>query len=287
MSYGRGGSNPPSRTEKGCASFKRYSPAMSEFSQELSFALEIAREAAEPAAQRFGGRIDRSRKADGTWVTEADKEAERTLRARIAQRFPDHNIHGEEEGLRSASGGDPTEGAPTWVLDPIDGTNNFMSGIPIWATLVGLRHGDISVLGVAHAPALGETYDAATGMGARRNGEAIHVDDLADLSDATALFASVQSFNEEGMARFFKRLTDSTWRSRGLGDFWGHMLVARGAAQIMVEPSLKLWDFAPLEPIVREAGGKITNLEGGPCTDESSCLSTNGHLHDAVLQLVG
>lgn len=260
---------------------------MSDFSDELAFALDIAREAAAIALQSFGGRIDRNQKSDGTWVTEADKAVEAMLRSRISERFPDHNIHGEEEGLQAARGGEPVVGAPTWILDPIDGTNNFMSGIPIWATLVGLRHDDVSVLGVVHAPALGETYDAALGAGARCNGKDIHVDDMDSLQDATALFASVQSFNEEGMARFFKKLTDATWRSRGLGDFWGHMLVARGAAQIMVEPSLKLWDFAALEPIVHEAGGKLTTLEGGPCVNEGSCLSTNGVLHEDVIEMVG
>lgn len=258
---------------------------MSDLSDELVFALEIAQEAAVLASRSFGGRVDRSQKADGTWVTEADQAVEAKLRSRISDRFPDHNIHGEEEGLRSARGGQPVSGAPTWVLDPIDGTNNFMSGIPIWATLVALRHDDVSVLGVVHAPALGETYDAALGAGARFNGQDIHVDDVGSLAEATSLFASVQSFVEEEMALFLKRLTDATWRSRGLGDFWGHMLVARGAAQIMVEPSLKLWDFAALEPIVFEAGGKLTTLDGGPCVNEGSCLSTNGILHEDVMRL--
>lgn len=260
---------------------------MADFIEELSFAREIAEEAAKIASRSFGRRIDRSQKDDGSWVTEADKAVEAALRARIEQRFPDHNVLGEEEGLRSARGSEPTAGAPTWILDPIDGTNNYMSGIPIWATLVALRQEDTSVLGVAHAPALGETYDAALGSGARFNGQAIHVDDEESLGEATALFASVQSFKEDGLRNFFLRLTDATWRSRGLGDFWGHMLVARGAAQIMVETSLRIWDFAALEPIVSEAGGKMTTLSGRPCTDEGSCVSTNGKLHDEVLRLVG
>lgn len=259
---------------------------MADFTDELAFALEIAKEASQIASDTFGRRLDRSRKSDGSWVTEADRAVEVALRERIGQGFPTHNVLGEEGGHRNATGGEPTPGAPTWVLDPIDGTNNFMSGIPIWATLVALRQDGVSVLGVAHAPALGETYEAALGSGARCNGEAIEVEDGIDLADATALFASVQSFNEDGLNRFFKRLTDSTWRSRGLGDFWGHMLVARGAAQIMVEPSLRLWDFAALEPIVSEAGGKMTTLAGESCFDESSCISTNGELHSAVLGLV-
>lgn len=258
---------------------------MADFIEELSFAREIAEEAAKIASRSFGRRVDRSQKDDGSWVTEADKAVEAALRARIEQRFPEHNVLGEEEGLRSARGGEPITGAPTWILDPIDGTNNYMSGIPIWATLVALRQEDTSVLGVVHAPALGETYGAALGSGARFNGRTINVDNEGSLGEATALFASVQSFKEDGLRNFFLRLTDATWRSRGLGDFWGHMLVARGAAQIMVETSLRIWDFAALEPIVAEAGGKMTTLSGKPCTDEGSCLSTNGKLHDEVLRL--
>ena len=226
-----------------------------------------------------------SKKADGTWVTEADWAVEAQIRLRIARTFPDHNVLGEEEGLTAAGGGPAVEGAPTWIVDPIDGTHNYMVGIPVWATLVALQVEGRNVVGVAHAPALNETYDAAIGMGARMNDEPISVDDVSQLSDATVLTPGTQEFSEHGLAGFYAKLTHRCWRHRGFGDFWGHMLVARGAAHVMVEPELSVWDVAALEPIVTEAGGKVTTLEGEPWTQKGTCLTTNGALHDEILKL--
>lgn len=225
------------------------------------------------------------KKADGTWVTEADWAVEAQIRLRIARTFPDHNVLGEEEGLTRAGGGDPVDGAPTWVVDPIDGTNNYMAKIPIWATLVGLEVDGRAVVGVAHAPALGETYDAAVGSGARLNGEDIHVRDVGDLSDATVLYASLSSFVDQGLDRPFLELASRSYRSRGFGDFWGHMLVARGAAQVMIEPELRVWDFRALEVIVAEAGGRQSALDGSPLVDHGSVVTTSGSIHDDVLRL--
>ena len=193
---------------------------------------------------------------------------------------------GEEEGLTAAGGGPAVDGAPTWVVDPIDGTNNFMGGIPIWATLVALSVDGEPVLGVAHAPALGETYEAARGAGARCNGAAISVDPVPALDRATVLFSSAKGWREAGLEDGFAELTSRAWRSRGLGDFWGHVLVARGAAHVMVEPDLSVWDVAALQPIVAEAGGKLTDLDGDPWTERGACITTNGPLHDEVLQLL-
>lgn len=254
-------------------------------SKELAFALDAARAGGELALRGFGTALDRERKSDGTWVTEVDKAVETLIRRRIADLYPDHNVLGEEEGLAAAGGGEAVEGAPTWIVDPIDGTNNFMSGIPLWATLIALQIEGRSVLGVAHAARLGETYSAALGAGAFCNGEPIVVSDTAELGDAAVMFASVQSFREHGLHDFFGELMDKTWRSRGFGDFWGHMLVARGAAHIAVEPQLSIWDVAALQPIVSEAGGKLTTLDGAPFTHGSSVLTTNGSLHDEVLRI--
>jgi histidinol-phosphatase len=218
-------------------------------------------------------------------VTEADWAVEAQVRLRIARAFPGHNVLGEEEGLTAAGGGPPVDGAPTWIVDPIDGTNNYMAGIPIWATLVALAVEGRPVVGVAHAPALDETYDAATGAGARCNGAAIAVDGTAELGDATVLFASIESWRAAGRAGAFEALTRSAARTRGLGDFWGHVLVARGAAHVMVEPELSVWDVAALQPIVAEAGGRLTGLDGKPWT-EGVCVTTNGPLHDEVLALL-
>jgi histidinol-phosphatase len=254
-------------------------------SAELSFAREVADLGGRIAMGHFGKDPQRRRKGDGTWVTEADWAAEAQMRLRIARTYPSHNILGEEEGLSAAGGGPATPGAPTWVLDPIDGTHNYMLGIPIWATLVALQVDDRSVVGVAHAPALGETYDGALGLGARCNDTPIKVDAIDSISDAHVLFGSERGFAPAGLDEFFNELVASCWRARGFGDFWGHMLVARGAAHVMVEPELSMWDVAALEPIVTEAGGRLTHLDGSPWTEAGSCLTTCGSLHDAVVEM--
>ncbi|HEX2294421.1 MAG TPA: inositol monophosphatase family protein [Actinomycetota bacterium] len=253
--------------------------------QELDAALSFARAGGRIALRHFRKQIESRRKADGTWVTEADWAVEAQVRLRIARAFPDHNVLGEEEGLTAAGGGPPVEGAPTWIVDPIDGTNNYMAGIPIWATLVALRVDGRSVVGVAHAPALHETYDAAAGEGARCNGDAITVATTTDLTGATVLFAGLDGWREAGLADGFARLTERAARTRGFGDFWGHVLVARGAAHVMAEPELALWDVAALQPIVAEAGGRLTGVDGGDW-DGGACVTTNGALHDDVLRLL-
>ena len=260
---------------------------MTDFSAELAFALDVARRGGRIALAHFGGEPEARRKADGTWVTEADWAVESQIRLRIARAFPDHNVLGEEEGLTAAGGGDPLTDAPTWVIDPIDGTNNYMAGIPIWATLVGLQVNGQSVVGVAHAPALDETYDGAVGLGARMNGRAIEVDPTESLEEATFLFADPEKFEQQGLARAFDELCARTFRNRGFGDFWGHMLVARGAAHIMVEPALEVWDVAALQPIVSEAGGRVSHLDGRPWAKRGNCLTTNGVLHDQLVSLLG
>jgi histidinol-phosphatase len=260
---------------------------MTDVAEALRFAREIAEVGGRIALGHFGHDPERKRKPDGTWVTEADWAVEAQLRIRIARAWPDHNILGEEEGLTASGGGPPTDGAPTWVLDPIDGTHNYMLGIPVWATLVALRIDDTNVLGVAHAPAIGETYDGAIGNGARFNGTTIEVDDKTTLEDAHYLHAEGDLIDKVGLRPLNLALVDRCWRSRGFGDFWGHMLVARGAAQIMMEPVVALWDVAALEPIVTEAGGRITRVDGSPLDgEEGSCLTTCPSLHQPVLDLL-
>jgi Archaeal fructose-1,6-bisphosphatase and related enzymes of inositol monophosphatase family len=251
----------------------------------LELAMEMAVAGGEQATTRYGPSAQARLKPDGTWVTEADEAAEAAVRKIIAGAFPGHNVLGEEEGSTAAQGGPPNDGAPTWIVDPIDGTHNYMAGIPVWGTLIGLRLDGEMVLGVAHAPALGETYDAARGLGARMNGNPIEVSGISVLGDATLVSTGFEDFENEGLSELYVELTRRTKRSRGFGDFWGHMLVARGAAEIMVEPILSTWDYAPLTAIVEEAGGRITRLDGEPCTHEGSCLTTNGKLHEPVLAL--
>jgi histidinol-phosphatase len=251
---------------------------------DLELARELAALGSDVAQSYFRRDPDTKRKPDGTWATEADLEAEARIRARIAEARPDHNVLGEEEGLSASVGGRARPGAPTWIVDPIDGTNNFMAGIPVWATLVGLRVDDETVVGVCHAPALRETYDACLGGGARFNGDPIRVDAISALERATVCLPGSESFLRSSLGEFHAALVSRCYRSRGFGDFWGHVLVARGAAHVMVEPELNPWDVAPLEPIVSEAGGRVTDLSGRPW-QKGPCLTTNGALHAEVLAL--
>jgi histidinol-phosphatase len=192
-------------------------------------------------------------------------------------------VLGEEGGHMAATGGPPRPGARTWVIDPIDATHSYMVGIPLWATLVGLRVDDRAVVGVCHAPAIGETYEAADGAGARMNGEPIAVRETP-LDEAVVTSPGLRSMTRYGRFELYRRLAGDCWRDRSLGDFWGHMLVARGAAQVMVEPIVAVCDYLPLQPIVREAGGTMTQIDGSPLVHDGSCLTTCGPaMHDVVL----
>ncbi len=172
-----------------------------------------------------------------------------------------------------------------WVVDPIDGTKNFAARIPVWATLVALVVDGQPVVGVAGAPALGERYSAAAGLGATYNGERIHVSDTASVSDALVTHASLADWRAGPYAAGFEALTSGAARTRGYGDFWGHMLVARGAAEVMVERELRTWDWAALVPVIREAGGVATQIDGSAPADRGSFLTTNAALHDEVVGL--
>jgi histidinol-phosphatase len=258
---------------------------MSAWQRELSFALDIAERAGATAMRHFRRDIAAEQKSDGTWVTDADRAVESELRAIIGRAFPDHNILGEEEGVSGAGGGPEIPGAPTWILDPIDGTNNYMAGIPIWATLIALQDGGDNVVGVCHAPALGENYSATAGEPARFNGDVVEVDPTDRIEDATVASSELESFIDYGLADFYEQLVRRCWRSRGFGDFWGHMLVARGAVHVMVETKVSVWDYSALEPIVAAAGGRITQIDGTRLRDGGTCLSTNGPLHDEVVAL--
>ena len=253
---------------------------MADYSAELDFARELATIAGEIALKHFRRDPEVRRKRDGTFVTEADSAVEAELRARISKSYPDHNILGEEEGLSTKA-----EGEPTWIIDPIDGTNNYIAGIPIWGTLVALRVDDRPVVGVCHAPVLRETYEAAHGLGARLNGETIWVDPITDLANALVVTGGLKAMVENGFGPLSEELARRSFRTRDYGDFWGHMLVARGAAHVMIEPELAVWDVAALQPIVEEAGGRITHLDGEPWTKQGSCLTTCGTLHDQIVEL--
>lgn len=253
---------------------------------ELDLARELADIADEISIDYFSKDLEISMKDDGTLVTIADREIETALRRRISEAFPNHGILGEEHGLE----GD--RDAPIWVLDPIDGTNNFAWGIPIYATLIALRVEARTVVGIASAPALNERYEGARGDGARMNGMQISVSQVSTIEEARVCYGSYRGIAAAGLGDMWVDILKRAKRERGFGDFWGHMLVARGAEEVMVEPSLAIWDVAALEVIVEEAGGRITGFSGAPYPEsrlwgpegDGSCLTTNGLLHD---QLVG
>lgn len=245
------------------------------FEAELAFAHEMTDRAAELAVPMFRGGARVRLKPDGTPVTEADLLVEEMVRRSVAERFPADAVLGEEGGLdRSAQ--------RTWIVDPIDGTKNFAAGIQVWATLLALRIDEDVVLGMASAPALGERYEAVRGGGARLNDEPIHVSETSSLEDAAICFGDPNNF-ATGLSREpFLELLGRASRGRGFGDFWGHLLVARGSMDAMLEPSLSVWDYSALVPIVHEAGGRITQLNGSSLAHRGSALTTNSALHDDI-----
>jgi histidinol-phosphatase len=250
------------------------------YERELAFAHSLADRAAEIAMEFFRSGFEVHIKPDSTPVTEADLAVEAMIRSALAAEFPGDAVLGEEHGLAGS-------GAREWVVDPIDGTKNFAAGIQIWATLIALLVDGEPVLGVVGAPALGERYGAAAGVGATLNGEPIHVSDRASLAECLVSHASLGDWRTGPNADGFAELTARAARTRGFGDFWGHVLVARGAADVMVEAELRTWDWAALAPVVREAGGVVTQLDGSPLADGRSVLTTNGAVHDEVVGLFG
>jgi len=247
--------------------------------------LEVAQELADAAdavsLDHFGGRIDAELKGDGSPVTVADRAVETAIRRRLADLDPEHPVLGEEEGGRL----DPA--IPTWVIDPIDATANFMRGIPVYATLIALVAGDRPLVGVASAPALGERWDAAQGLGARRNGGTVRVSAVDRLADAQVLHGGLDWWRgDEAAWGRLGRLADAAGRTRGFGDFWMHLLVAGGMAEVAVECDLKPWDVAAVQCIVAEAGGTMTSYDGGSPLATGEALSSNGVLHDQVMALL-
>jgi histidinol-phosphatase len=244
---------------------------------DLSFALELADLADAITTERFqAADLVVETKPDLSPVTEADRAVEQVLRKRIGEERPGYSVVGEEFGAD-----DP--GRARWILDPIDGTKNYLRGLPVWATLIALeREGRVEV-GVVSAPALARRWWAARGHGAFVNGRRIRVSRIADLSDAVLSYASLTSWEQHGLGDQFLALARSCWRTRGFGDFWSHMLVAEGAADLAVEPEVELWDLAAPQVIVEEAGGRFTDLGGTPTPAGGSVVSTNGLLHDRVL----
>ncbi|WP_440073032.1 histidinol-phosphatase [Streptosporangium sp. OZ121] len=224
-------------------------------------------------------------KPDLTPVSDADQAAEEAIRAALGRARPRDAVIGEEFG---ASG----HGDRSWIIDPIDGTKNYVRGVPVWATLIALMDQGRVVVGLVSAPALGRRWWAARDSGAW-TGKSLtkatrcRVSSVTNLEDASFSYSSIGGWEEAGKLDAFLDLNRSVWRSRAYGDFWSHMLVAEGAADVSAEPELSPWDIAALTVIVEEAGGIWTDLSGVPDVDGGSLLCSNGPLHGEVLKRLG
>ena len=220
-------------------------------------------------------------KPDLTPVTDADRAVEEQLRTTLARARTRDAVLGEEFGTTG-------HGPRRWVLDPIDGTKNFVRGVPVWATLIALFDGDEPVVGLVSAPALNRRWWAAKGVGAwtglrLESATRCRVSGVRDLADASLSYSSLSGWEERGMLDGFLDLTRTVWRTRAYGDFWSYVLLAEGAVDLACEPEVSVWDLAALDVIVREAGGTFTDVTGAPGPAGGSALASNGALHDAAL----
>ena len=232
---------------------------------DLRFALELADTADAVTLPRFRSReFTVETKADLTPVTDADRETEQLLRERVARERPGEGVLGEEHGDDGAAD-------VRWIVDPIDGTRNFLRGVPIWGTLIALEREGAFTCGVVSAPALGKRWWASRGNGAFADGVSLRVSTTRELAEAAVSCT---------YGRDLAALESCTWHARGIGDFWSHMLVAEGALDAAVDASLKLWDYAAVMPIVLEAGGRFERVG-------RQWMSSNGLLHDAVASALG
>jgi histidinol-phosphatase len=258
-----------------------------DLADDLALALRLADAADAESSARFRAadlRIET--KPDRTPVTDADTAVERAIRGILAAERPGDAILGEEYG-----GG--REAGRQWIVDPIDGTTNFLRGQPVWGSLIALAVDGEVVVGVASAPALGRRWWGASGKGAWAaslpSGEPrpIHVSGVRGVEDAFVSYNAIQGWDDAGWLEPLLALTRRSWRARALGDFWAYALVAEGQLDVAGEHDLKVYDMAALIPIVQEAGGTFTSLTGEPGPWHGTALATNGLLHDEVLQVLG
>jgi histidinol-phosphatase len=262
---------------------------MAGYADDLSLTHMLADTADAISMKRFRAlNLQVTEKPDLTPVSDADTAVEKALRSTLARTRPRDGVFGEEFGATDAPAG-PSQ--RRWVIDPIDGTKNFIRGVPIWATLIALMEGDQAVVGMVSAPALGRRWWAAYGLGAfagRHTAAAtsINVSGVHRLADASFCYSSLSGWEETGRLDPMLDIMRRTWRSRAYGDFYGYMLLAEGAVDVMVEPELSLWDVAALVPIVTEAGGRFTDLYGRPGPNGGSAIATNGALHHDILSIL-
>jgi len=255
-------------------------------SDDLALALALAADADLISLDRFHA-LDLvvTTKPDRTPVTDADQAVERSIRSGIEAARPTDSILGEEYGTEGDSN-------RQWIIDPIDGTANFLRGVPIWGTLIALAIDGVPVVGVVSSPALGKRWWAAQGHGAwgQAHGEQptrLAVSGVQDLADASFSYNNIQGWDAEGRLDQVIALSREVWRARAIGDMWSYMLLAEGSVDIVSEFDLKPYDLAALMPIVQEAGGKFTSVDGEDGPWSGSGLATNGALHDVVVSRLG
>lgn len=251
--------------------------------QDLSMALALADKVdAFTLARYHSNNLQVDTKPDMTPVSDADRGAEKLILAELAAHRPSDSVLGEEFGVHGS-------GPRRWVIDPIDGTKNFVRKVPVWATLISLTVDDEPVLGVVSAPALGRRWFAATGLGAwatepgLAEPRQLAVSAVSKLADASVSYASLGGWKQLGRRERLLELFDTVWRTRAYGDFFSYMLLAEGALDAAFEPELELYDMAALVPIVREAGGNFSSIEGVPGLAGGNALASNGLLHDQIL----
>lgn len=251
-----------------------------EWQSRYEVAVEAARIAGDLAKAYYESTFDIERKADDSPVTIADRQAEDIIRKTVAKHFPADGFLGEEYGDQ------PGDSGFRWIIDPIDGTKSFIRHIPIWGTLVGLEYKGEQIAGVTYIPVLGQVYRALRGDGVFMNDRKVHVSDVPKLGDALMCYSNLAWFQKYGRGHTFLELVALTQRQRGFGDFYGFVLVAEGAADLMIDHGVNPWDVAALKAIVEEAGGKFTDWSGTPSIHTPDVLATNGKVHAETLAVL-
>jgi len=247
--------------------------------QFLEVGLEAVKQAEELILRYFHSQLKVKLKTDNSPVTQADKEAENLIKKVISNKFPDHGFLGEEEGKTKITS------KYFWVIDPIDGTKNFIRGLPHFATLLALIENQQVTLGISNAPAFKELIYAVAGKGCFFNGQKINVSKVNKLSEAYLSIGGIYRFDTQGLTENIMKLSHIPRQVRAWGDAWHFHLLAQGKIDIVIEPFGNFWDFAPYITIVEEAGGKVTDLTGQTLTPESnSIIATNGLFHDEVVE---
>ena len=246
----------------------------------LNFSVDIAREAGEITLRYFRKKFDTYRKANQTYVTEADLEAEKFLRRAIEERYPDDAILGEEQGAREGASG------RRWIVDPIDGTYSFVHGTPLYGVLIGVEVKGVPTVGVINMPALGEMVHAARGLGCFLNGEPARVSNTATLEDALLLSTDFGTCERHGFGRAAEELQRRAGARRTWGDCYGYVLVATGRADVMLDPVMNVWDCAALLPVIEEAGGSFTDWKGQRTIAGGNAIATNKLLFEQVMKIV-